>query len=116
MKIYISAKMNGCLDYRDKFNEAENKLREIGCDTVNPCTISDILIQTFSYFNKKPEVSVFMRDDIIKLCDCDGILMLDNWTDSEGAIWEFLIAKKVLGIPVFFSIESLKEELLKRTV
>jgi len=42
--------------------------------------------------------------------------MLDNWTDSEGAIWEFLIAKKVLDIPVFFSVESLKEELLKRTV
>ena len=109
MKIYISGKMNGYPNYRDKFNEAENKLREIGCDTVNPCTISDILIQTFSYFNKKPETSVFMRDDISKLCDCDGILMLDNWTDSEGAIWEFLIAKKVLGIPIFFSVESIKE-------
>jgi len=116
MKIYISGKMNGYPNYRDKFNEAENKLREIGCDTVNPCTISDVLIQTFSNFNKKPEVSVFMRDDIIKLWIADGILMLDNWTDSEGAIWEFLIAKKVLDIPVFFSVESLKEELLKRTV
>lgn len=29
MKIYISGKMNGCSNYRDKFNEAENKLREI---------------------------------------------------------------------------------------
>ena len=29
MKIYISGKMNGYPNYRDKFNEAENKLREI---------------------------------------------------------------------------------------
>jgi len=36
-------------------------------------------------------------------------LLIIIWTDSEGAIWEFLIAKKVLGIPVFFSIESIKE-------
>jgi len=27
----------------------------------------------------------------------------------------FSIAKKVLGIPIFFSVESLKEELLKNT-
>lgn len=116
MKIFISGKISGCKNYRDIFNEAESRLIETGCTTVNPCTVSDKVTRCLSSFGMKPELKDFMREDIRELCSCDGIYMLDNWTDSEGATYEFLIAKKVLGIPVFFSVESLKDELLKRTV
>ncbi len=115
MKIFISGKINGCKNYRDIFSEAERKLIEIGCTTVNPCIVSDKVTRCLSSFGMKPELKDFMREDIRELCGCDDIFMLDNWTDSEGATYEFLIAKKVLGIPIFFSVESLKEELLKNT-
>ena len=76
--------MHGCLGYGDKFIEAESKLKKMGFEVANPCIASEVLIQSFSCFNKKPEINDFMHEDIKKLCDCDGILMLDNWTDSEG--------------------------------
>lgn len=38
-----------------------------------------------------------MRECLKALCGCDVIYVLDDWTDSKGALTEVLVAK-ILGL------------------
>lgn len=46
-----------------------------------------------------------MRDDIKALCDCDGIVMLPGWQNSQGAHLELHIAHR-LRIRIMFHQED----------
>ena len=56
-------------------------------------------------FMDSPEIDIdaFYKGDLemITRC-CDGMLMLPGWRDSEGAVAEWELAKK-LEIPIFFT-------------
>lgn len=86
---YISGKITG-LDInvaKANFKEGEKVVHEMGAISVNPF---DILEQKDEYTWVD-----YMRADIKALCDCDGILMLPDWKESEGAKLELHIAERL---------------------
>ncbi len=98
MKIYISGKISGIEKEAPKlFEEAERHLQKMGFDTVNPMKLNH---------NHDKTWHSYMKEDVRALCDCDGIFMLNNWTDSKGAIIEHTIAM-YLGIQVTYQKQTI---------
>lgn len=89
-KVYISGKVTGLSNYKAIFEEAEKKLRALGLMPVNPVKNGEVLGWKWEDY---------MKDDIKLLCDCDYIYQLENWEESEGAKFEYEVAK-TLGIPI----------------
>lgn len=89
MKIYISGKITGDSNYKQKFKNAELFLRLAGFEVVNPAD---------QKITGKPW-AWYMRKDIAQLMECGAIFLLKDWKYSRGACLEYYIAKKVgLGI------------------
>ena len=85
MKIYICGKVTG-LPYkqvRDKFNEAEQKLKGMGFTPVNPV----------QFVPEACEWNTAMKICISRLIDCDAIFLLPDYKQSKGAMLEYEIAK-----------------------
>lgn len=98
-KIYISGQITG-LDMKHvktRFFEAEELLKSIGLDPVNPLK------------NGLPEEASWERHmirDIEMLFECDGVLMLSNWHQSKGARIERSIANELGKIVMYESALS----------
>ena len=93
-KVYISGQVTGIEEQAAHFfQSAEDYInsKEI-LEAVNPLKLDH------SKHDKKWES--YMRVCIAALMECDYILMLENWHDSEGAKLEYQIALHV-GIKVF---------------
>lgn len=90
-KVYISGPMTGHKDNNyPAFFEAEERLKKMGFDVINPAR------------NTPPEPATweaFMRMAIKQVCDADAVVMLDGWRKSIGATTEVSIAD-VINIPV----------------
>ena len=97
MNVFISGAMTGHPDFnKDQFTRAENALRMLGCDVVNPvsfglenetherCMLETLRILT-SHYDRKPCI--------------DLVLMLPGWIESEGAQVEYIVAS-ACGIPI----------------
>ena len=56
----------------------------------------------------KCEYDDYMKGDCMIVQRCDGVVMLENWRESNGASIERQVAIEN-GIPVFYSIEELEE-------
>lgn len=85
-KIYISGPITGLLpeEYLPKFSKADNLLKDLGFDTVNPtCDVDHSQAKTWDDY---------LFNDIKHLFACDGIYMLKGWRDSRGARIEHAIA------------------------
>lgn len=91
-KIYISGKMKGLTQEQIdlNFGKAEYVLRINGCDVINP---SKVHIKGLKY-------EELLQVDFRLIDLCDGIILLDNWTDSEGAAREKAYAIAT-GKPVY---------------
>lgn len=77
MKIYIAGKITGYPGYKAKFAEAETRLTAQGHSVMNPSVL--------------PEG--FEQHEYLQICYsmidvCEGIFMLGNWQDSNGAKME----------------------------
>jgi len=77
MKIYLSGKITGDENYRQKFNCMTEKLKALGYAVFNPAILPD----GFEYED-------YMKIDLCALSTCDAIFLLDDWMDSPGAIRE----------------------------
>ena len=91
MKLYLSGKMTGAPDLNfPLFYREANRLRSMGYEVVNPAEL-----------NPDPSASWHdcMKRDLKALLDCDSIVMLEGWEDSQGAHLELHIAHRV-GIKV----------------
>lgn len=101
-EVYISGQISGLPEAvaRAHFERAENRLRKMGYIPVNPFKI------------EKPAGTLtwqdHMRYDIIKLCKCKVIFMLDNFFHSKGAEIELYIASQI-GIEILFE-ETMPQE------
>lgn len=82
MRVYISGPMTGVKGYHREFAKAEEKLRLMGHDAVNPARIADIIRTELKH-------EEWLNIDVALLKVCDAIYMLKNWQESRGANREF---------------------------
>ena len=72
--IYIAGKITGDADYKAKFQRAREQLEARGYIVMDPSVLPD----GFAY-------EAYMRITGAMLAECDGICLLPDWTESEGA-------------------------------
>ena len=82
MRWYLSGKITGDENYRQKFNSAEKLLKSKGYKVLNPVK-GEKDGKTWTYY---------MKRDIKKLLKCDGIMLLEDYKTSKGAKLEKIIA------------------------
>lgn len=84
MKIYIAGRVSGIprVDAERNFERGERALAANGLDFVNPLKLAD----------KDATKLEAMRMLLPTMLGCDGILMLNDWTFSEGARLERMLA------------------------
>ena len=97
MRIYISGPITNVLDYKEKFERAEQNLKAKYPDAeiINPTILDKLPL----------EYDEYMKLDLMLLDMCDAIYMLDGWEESRGANREYgyAIAK---GKKVIFESEG----------
>ena len=81
-KIFISGKVTGDPNYKEKFDLVEIYLKSLGYRVMNPA----VLPVDFG-------VNECMSITIAMLSQCDAIYMLKDWKDSRGATIEHDFAK-----------------------
>lgn len=95
MKIYIAGPMTGIPKFnRPAFHFEAMRLSSEGHVVLNPATLPDGLSQ--------PE---YMDICLAMLRCADAIHMLHGWKESEGAVAEHAMAKK-LGIKISYQFEG----------
>ena len=82
MIVYLSGKISGDENYREKFNKVEEKLLDLGYTVLNPVWIKANL----SY-------EQYMRIDLAMLNEADAICMLNDYFESKGAMCELQLAE-----------------------
>ncbi|BAE74784.1 hypothetical protein SGGMMB4_03424 [Sodalis glossinidius str. 'morsitans'] len=85
MITYIAGPMSGIPNYnRLAFYQAARELKQGGDTVLNPATLPDGLFE-----------ADYMRIVLAMLQCAQGIFMLEDWQDSEGALAEFHLARKL---------------------
>jgi hypothetical protein len=106
MKIYIAGPMSGIEDWNfPAFFEAEEQLKELGHETLNPATNDGASLETaiqnaISARDSGATWSSYMRRDLSNLVLSDSLCLLPGWQSSKGASLEVYVAK-ALGIPLY---------------
>lgn len=94
-RIYISGKITGDDNYKNKFEAAEKALLKFfdnKVDVINPAKLD---LGSYATWEQ------YMRIDIQMLCSCNTIYMLSDWKKSKGARFEHKVAQK-LGIEIVY--------------
>lgn len=90
MIIYIAGKIKGDPNYKAKFRAAESRLRALGHTVLNPAWLPENGMSYGQYLN----IGFAM------LREADAVFLLDDWTDSQGAVAECsaarIMGKKIL--------------------
>jgi hypothetical protein len=94
LNIYISGKITGDSGYRQKFLDAAASLRRAGYCPLNPAALG-MPVDGWS---------AAMREALRLMLESGGVAMLDDWSESKGAVIEARLAQDI-GIPV----KSLRE-------
>lgn len=102
MKVYISGPISGRRDYRERFREAEGRLRNMGFQVINPANMNSVLIENETEYEDYIKISL----ELMGLCDC--ICMIGDWWNSRGAKIEHEYAK-IRGMD-FVELEGITEE------
>jgi hypothetical protein len=85
MKIFISGKITGDPDYREKFAQAEREIINKGHVVMNPA----ILPAGFSH-------AEYMTITLAMQSACDATYMMPDWEESEGAKMEGIEATQIV--------------------
>lgn len=97
--VYISGKMTGVPNYKEIFAKHEEALNVLGNEVFNPCYLSDYIIARNhideSHAFDENLRSLFLKEDIKALLECDTIYMIPGWETSEGAKLENYVATHV---------------------
>lgn len=81
-KIYISGKITGDINYKEKFMNVKKKLEKQGHIVLNPVELPDGM-----------EYEDYMVVAFAMIDVSDKIYMLEDWKESSGAIRELYYAK-----------------------
>jgi len=119
---YIAGPMSGVpLMNFPMFDEARDAVISMMCDAISPADIDRANGITDDMLPTTPEEEeIFMRDfdtrivarrDVLAIIDqCDGIVMLPNWSQSKGARAEHALAVWLqLDIVYYYQGQFLKE-------
>jgi hypothetical protein len=82
---YLSGSVTNDPDFRDKFAYAEYQLRKRGLKVLNPV----------KHEKDGKKWSYYLRKDLKKLLKCQGIILLDDWTNSKRARLELKVAEEL---------------------
>jgi hypothetical protein len=97
MKVYISGPMTGIPEWNfPAFNMAAEDVKAMGHEAVNPADLN----------GENQDWHACLRNDIKHLCDCDAVVLLSGWENSQGAMLELQLAHR-LGLKVFVSMAAL---------
>ena len=93
MRVYISGAITGTDDYIERFEQAEQELKERGFDVINPVKVNRILPKTSSH-------SDYMHISFALMDLCDAVYSIPGWENSMGACMEFGygVAKRMKGV------------------
>ena len=103
-KIYIAGKVTGedRAECTAKFQKVQESIEALGFEAINPL---QVVGDWQTPWNKA------MRMCVAKLTECDGIVLLPDWTKSKGAKIEWDISK-LLELPDFrgttYGLDNLK--------
>ena len=89
--IYISGKITGTDDYKDRFLKAEQKLRSRGFNVLNPVKAGKWLERYLA--PKVPTWGQYMKQAIKSMMSADYIFMMKGYRESKGARIELFLAK-----------------------
>lgn len=107
MRIYISGKITGLpfQEVEERFQQAEWLLEDLSIEAVNPLK---------NGLTKEHSWNQHLVRDIELLLECDGILMLDDWSESTGSSIEYDIALNTKKDIWFESgIENIHDSIMK---
>jgi hypothetical protein len=80
---------------REEFNKAESYLFSKGYIPINPFNLT-INLNRNEYKNDHEYYHACMKIDLLEIINnCQGIYMLDDWKESNGANIEYLVAKTI---------------------
>jgi hypothetical protein len=89
MKLYLSGAITKDTDYKIKFKKAENHLKKLGYEVINPVELC---------YNITGYVEC-MKLDIQEMLKCDCVVVIENDIESLGREIEIMVAEAVY-IPV----------------
>lgn len=125
--LYLSGPMEGSEDYAEKFSSVAAKLREAGHTVFNPAGENPEKLwkgwddaeewelrnaQLLASELSEPRRRIWLRDDIIALAQCNGIVALPGSDKSRGALAEFMWADAVGMEKFFWALKEDREKLL----
>lgn len=118
MKKYVSGKIAGLTEeeYRDAFGRGAALVMSMGDTPVNPLEVvacddnscSDSPLPRMENGELQHTWACYLKHDIIAMLDCEGIVMLPNWTTSRGGKFEKYVAEQC-GLQVEFISHDYKE-------
>lgn len=86
--LYIAGKMTGVPEWNyPAFNAMAKCLRHLGYTVHNPAEIEN--------GSTDKDRAYYLRQDLALLAECDGIVFLNGWRESPGALMEHHIAQEV---------------------
>jgi hypothetical protein len=98
-KVYISGPMTGIPNLNfPQFEAAENVVKCALLECFNPIHIPAPL----TALKGDALWRYYMHHCVRAIPDCDAMLMLPNWQNSKGAVWEHRIAE-MLGLTILYS-------------
>ena len=106
--VYLAGPMRGYEDHNfPRFHEAAEALRAKGYEVVSPAELDEA---TYEHANGiELSTKEYMKRDLPLMLDCDGVVLLEGYTGSTGALCEFYVAT-MCKVPTTFITNALESK------